>query len=251
MVDSLLILEGIFIFMGYNHQHNFKPSDKEGYEVCADCGSYHSIAQVDPKIIYEEKEYWSYDEKRSKPEEQVNNLQCIDDCGISKVDRVMQFVPYGKRALEIACFPGVLLKRLLEKGYKEPIGIEPSDRYIHFICTQAPLAVVVHGYFPEVTKPAEPSLFDVIVGLDVFEHVDDYDGFMKEVHRLLVDGGTGIFMSPTILEDGLYRERDFDHPDEHCWIWTQRFLEPYLKSMFSEVKFARWIVGHELIIVKK
>jgi hypothetical protein len=57
-------------------------------------------------------------------------------------------------------------------------------------------------------------------------------------------------MSPVILEDGFYRERDFV-PSEHCWIHHVDFLRPYLESMFREVKFRNWIVGHTLIIVTK
>lgn len=233
------------------HEHKFIDSEFYGYEKCVECGSYHSTKQVDPNIIYCEKDYWSYDEKRSKPDEQVNNLTCIDDCGISKVDRILQFVPNGNRVLEIACFPGVLMKKLLERGYVDVIGIEPAAKYNDFIGSQAPGAVIINGYFPEILKPSDDNLFDCIIGMDVFEHVDDYNGFMKEVHRLLIPHGTAIFMSPIILDDGLFRYRDFHVPSEHYWIWTKRFLEPYLKEIFSEVKFSRWLVGHEIIILTK
>jgi len=231
------------------HEHIFIPSDKENYEVCQDCGTYHSLAPGNPVELYEVNEYWTYDEHRSKPEEQVLNLQCTDDCGISKVDRVLQFVPKGKTALEIGCFPGVLLKKLMERGY-DAYGIEPSPRWIEFICRQAPNATIIKGFFPEVLAPSDDELFDCIVGMDIFEHVSDSDKFMREVHRLLVPGGTAIFMSPIILEDGFMRDRDFK-ADEHVWIYTKKLLEPYLQSIFSEVKFARWIVAHELVIVKK
>jgi 2-polyprenyl-3-methyl-5-hydroxy-6-metoxy-1,4-benzoquinol methylase len=96
------------------------------------------------------------------------------------------------------------------------------------------------------------NVYDVIIGSDVMEHIEDYDSFFRTTQRVLVSGGKAIFMSPIILnEDGLYRTRDFEHPDEHCWVHTQKFLEPYLKEMFSEVKFTRWIVGHEMIILTK
>ena len=39
--------------------------------------------------------------------------------------------------------------------------------------------------------------------------------------------------------------------DEHAWIFSKKFLESYLKEIFTEVKFARWIVGHEILILKK
>jgi 2-polyprenyl-3-methyl-5-hydroxy-6-metoxy-1,4-benzoquinol methylase len=168
------------------------------------------------------------------------------------VDRVLQFVPKtGVRALEIACFPGVLMKKLLELGYADVVGIEPAEKYNDFIGSQAAGATIINGYFPEVLKYADSNLFHCIIGMDVMEHVEYYDDFFRAVRKLLVPHGTAIFMSPIILSDGLFRYRDFHHPDEHAWIHTQKFLEPYLKEMFSEVEFKRWIVGHELIIVKK
>lgn len=94
-------------------------------------------------------------------------------------------------------------------------------------------------------------MFDCIVGSDVMEHCEDYDAYFKEGLRLLKPGGIMITMSPIILADGLHRKIDFDFPDQHCWIHSQAFLEPYLKEMFSHVEFRRWICGHELIICKK
>lgn len=237
-----------------NHVHSFIAStEHKGYEVCTDCGSYHSIAQVEPKIIYEDNPYWDKGDGttgRSTLEQQCENFVCIDDCGISKADRIFQFVPEGKTALEIACAPGVVLNRLSEKGF-DAFGIEPSLEYLPFILSKAPKSKVIHGYFPSATSGFHDEYFDCIIAIDVMEHCDDDFGFFKEVRRLLNNGGTAVIMSPIILTDGLKRKIDFDHPDQHCWIHSQKFLEPCLKEMFAEVKFSRWICGHEIIICKK
>ena len=235
------------------HEHQFILSTKyEGYEVCLECGSYHSIRQEDPKKIYVDMPYWGDGTGRSTLSQQVENFNCTDDCGISKADRIMQFVPKeGGAALEIACCPGVLLKRLAEVGY-DAYGIEPSSAYVDFIRSQAPNATILEGFFPEITRGFKDDSFDCIISSDVMEHCDNYDTFFKEAHRLLKPGGIMITMSPIILTaDGLHRKRDFDFPDQHCWIFTQSFLEPYLKSIFSEANFLRWIVGHELVVTKK
>jgi 2-polyprenyl-3-methyl-5-hydroxy-6-metoxy-1,4-benzoquinol methylase len=232
------------------HKHEFIKAEFDGYEKCVSCGSYHSVAPVNPKEIYEEKPYWGDGTGRSTPEQQASNLTCTDDCGISKVDRVLQFVPYGKRVLEIGCFPGTLLKRLFGMGYVDVIGIEPSKQYAEYICNEAKGAVVVQGYFPEILRPSDDNLFHCIIGMDVMEHVDDYADFFQSTHRLLVPGGTAVFMSPLIFEDGFVHKKDFK-ADEHLWIFSKQFLREYLENTFSEVKFARWIVGHELIILKK
>ena len=233
-----------------NHIHTFIKSDKEGYEVCSDCGSYHSIAQVNPRILYEEQPYWGDGTGRSGLPDQCENLLSTDDCGISKVDRVLQFVPeMGDRVLEIACAPGIMLQKLSER-FLEVYGIEPSEKYIDFICKKAPKAKVIHGYFPEVTKPIPDGSFDCIVSLDCMEHCDDYDGFFNEVERLLVYGGTMVIMSPIILNGGVINEGDFK-PMEHCWIHSQKFLEPYLNEIFAHVEFDEWFRGHQMIICIK
>lgn len=233
------------------HQHNFIPSlNHKGYEHCIDCGTYHSIAPLPPKEIYEDKPYWGEDSGRSTLEQQVSNLTCTDDCGISKVDRVLQFIPKrGKNFLEIGCAPGELLRQMVDRNY-EVFGIEPSIQYVDFICRHAPEAKVLQGYFPEATRDSNANIFDCIVAMDVFEHAPDYDAFIKEIHRLLIPNGTAILMSPIIYEDGFIREGEF-RPDEHIWLFTKKFLEPYLSEIFSKVEFRRWLVSHEIVIVTK
>ena len=232
-----------------NHTHQFIKSDKEGYEVCTECGSYHSIAQVNPKILYEEQPYWGDGTGRSGLPDQCENLLSTDDCGISKVDRVLQFVAHGKRVLEIACAPGIMLQKLSET-FTEAYGIEPSSKYIDFICKKAPKAKVIHGYFPEVTKPIPDGSFDCIVAMDLFEHIDDTDGFVNEAYRLLNHDGSLICMSPIIFENAPLNEKDF-LPNEHAWIYSWKFLEPYLKRKFYSVTSHAWIKGHEIFIAIK
>lgn len=235
------------------HQHTFIPSTEyKDYEVCTDCGSFHSTALAPLDEVYVDNPYWGENSGRSTWEQQRSNISCIDECGISKVDRVLQFVPKrGKNVLEIACSPGVLIERLLERNFNV-YGIEPKPEYCQKLVEQSPEAHIVCGYFPEATSQSQPNIFDCIVAMDVMEHNPSYELFFNEVHRLLIPNGTAIIMSPVILnEDGFLRKRDMQHPNEHAWILSQRFLEPYLKGMFSEVKIEKWIVGHEVIICKK
>lgn len=238
-----------------DHKHTFVSSNLyKDYEICYECGSYHSTAQVDPVTLYC-GDYWSNENGRSTLEEQIYNITEELTCGISKVDKIINFVPYGTDSvLEIGCAPGVLLKNLNKCGYKT-YGIEPNKKYIPFIENQCVEAVIWDGFFPNNVPFWNHSFnkniqFDCIIGMDILEHIDDYDVFINGVKNRLSDRGTAIFMVPIICEDGLYRERDMK-ADEHCWIFTKKFIEPYLKSIFSEVLFDRWVVGHDIIICKK
>lgn len=235
-----------------DHKHNFRESTIKDYEVCIECGTYHSTNQVEPKVIYEDSPYWGDGTGRSTLSQQISNMTCTDECGISKVNRVLQFVPKGKSVLEVACAPSAMLSALIEYGYTDVWGIEPSASYIPFICEHAPQSKVIHGFFPQVTETIQDGYFDTIVALDVFEHTDLYQDFLFEVKRLLKDGGTAVIMSPIILDDGdgFVRKRDFE-PSQHCWIHSEKYLKPYLQEMFTEVKFSTWICGHNLIILKK
>jgi len=231
-----------------NHNHTFIPSNKNGYEICADCGTYHSVTSLHPDEIYINNEYWGVPGRSGFPD-QIENMTSIDECGISKVDRVLQFVPDGEMALEIGCAPGIMLKKLIERGYNA-MGIEPSQKYIAPILKIAPQALVVCGYFPQIFLDKENLYFDCIIGLDVFEHVEDGKGFIEMIHQLLKPNGTAILMSPIIYETNLIESKHFV-AEEHCWLYTKTFLEPYLKKIFKEVKFTRWILGHEIIVLTK
>lgn len=239
-----------------SHIHTFIPSTEyKDYEVCTGCGSFHSTALLPPDKVYVDNPYWDLGDGktgRSTMEQQYSNMLVTDDCGISKVDRVLQFVPKrGKNVLEIAASPGALLNKLLELNY-EVFGIEPKPEYAKYLTEKAPGAKIVCGYFPDVTKDSNSNIFDCIIGMDIFEHVDDYQSFLAEIHRLLIPGGTAILMSPIIdNQDGFLRKRDMMHPDEHAWIFTQSYLEEYLKETFSSVEFKGWVLGHTLIVLNK
>lgn len=228
------------------HQHTFEKSKfKEGYEFCPECGTHHSIAQVPPKQLYE-NDYWEHSTGHSTFDEQKFNLTESLSCGISKVDKVMQYIPRRKVVLEIGCSPGSLLRKLSENGYA-CYGVEPDFKYVEPILKEAPFSQVINGYFPDVFPEPNQSLFDYVIAMDVLEHCDDYDSFVKTVHRILVPGGTAIFMIPLIDE---CRSVDF-LPSEHCWIFSKSFLKEYLGSIFSDVKFDIWQEGHSMIIVNK
>lgn len=232
------------------HIHTFEKSEFPDYEKCIGCGSYHSTAQDPPELIYEIEEYWSYDNHRSKFEEQIKNLNEEEGTGISKIDMVLKYVPpHAQMVLEGGCSPGELLRRLVEKGITA-IGIEPSMRYVEPILRQAPGSHVIHGYFPQVFSEYSGNILDALIFMDVFEHIDDTESFIKAAHRLLKPNGALICMSPVIMPDGAFRERDFI-AREHCWLYHFNFLDPYLKSFFKDVKWDIWVLGHNVFVATK
>lgn len=228
------------------HQHRFYPSTHKGYEVC-ECGTYHSTQLLPREEVYENN-YWNGD-TRSLLKDQVINLTEENTCGISKIDKVLSYIGTGD-VLEIACAPGILMNKLWEKG-NYVVGIEPDAKNISEIKRIAgEMPHIIQGYFPECLMGKSAFPFQYVIALDVVEHIEYYELFIKAAHYHLKPGGKFIFMSPIILNDGLYRFKDFV-PAEHAHIFSKRYLKEFLGSIFSEVIFDRWKIGHEMVIAVK
>jgi 2-polyprenyl-3-methyl-5-hydroxy-6-metoxy-1,4-benzoquinol methylase len=109
----------------------------------------------------------------------------------------------GRRALDFGCGTGVMSETLAKAGFavtaidldlgpkrllEERIGF---DRSITF----------VEGDLLALGLP--PGSFDVILALDVLEHISPLAPYMREFERLLTPGGVLVVSGPT--ENGLYR----------------------------------------------
>ncbi|QGZ96554.1 class I SAM-dependent methyltransferase [Terricaulis silvestris] len=90
----------------------------------------------------------------------------------------------------------------------------------------APLGAVIEGYRNENLEKQtfEDGAFDLVVSLDVMEHINDPEACFREIWRTLKPGGAYIFTAPTykegvrteraarLLENGeleLYREPEY------------------------------------------
>lgn len=225
------------------HRHQFVKAQFPGYERCIGCGTYHSTELAPPDELYKNN-YWN-GETRSLLKDQVINLTTTE-FGISKIDKILSYVDGGS-LLEIGCAPGILLREAAKRCTKLH-GIEPDRLNIPFIKQVAGSEVeIIEGYFPECKTPINR---DNIIAMDVVEHIENFERFILIVKLCLSSAGKFIFMSPIILEDKLFRVKDF-LPIEHAWIFTKKYLQNYLSEEFSSVIFDRWRVGHEIVICQK
>lgn len=230
------------------HEHSFKISDKPGYEVCTECGTFHSIALMKREDLYE-NEYWDEKNGHSYWGDQINNLTLEEIRGMSKVDKVLSYVKKPGTFLEIGCAPGVILNRARRKGHSV-YGIEPDAKLIPEIIKVAGCEPerIIHGYFPEVKLPVKK--FDHIIAVDIVEHIEDYETFIWCCKELLNHDGKFIMMSP-MIRNGISRSRDYcSH--EHAWVFSFDYMANFLCSMFREVLGDTWQPGgHEMLIAKK
>lgn len=225
------------------HQHFWIPSEHENFDRCLECGSYHNRIPF-PKEGYLEG-YWDGKEHSTLEEQRYNCENVLNEKGESKVQAVLKYCKVGP-ILEVACAPGSFLKAAREAGF-EAEGIEPDERYSQPILDYAGCDVTT-GFFEDIDLSVFPDSF-CIVAMDLLEHLDDPDTFIRKCLSNLLPDGTLILMSPFLFMDGQRRVQDM-HP-EHMWIFSQAYLEDWLSRYFNSIHFDRWLVGHEIVVLSK
>jgi SAM-dependent methyltransferase len=104
----------------------------------------------------------------------------------------------------------------------------------------------LHGDVPVekvdgVRLPFPDGSFDLAISFDVFEHIRDTDGHLREVRRVLVPGGRYLLQTPnkwtnTIFETIRWRSLTSWRPD-HCALHSHRQLRRALDRHGFDVRF--------------
>lgn len=100
----------------------------------------------------------------------------------------------GKVVLDLGCGGGFVSEELARRG-AHVVGLDPSLALIEVAQKHAVMNNLRIDYnvgFGE-SLPYADCLFDVVVCVDVLEHVSDLDKVLNEVHRVLKPGGLFLF----------------------------------------------------------
>lgn len=232
--------------------HEYQLSPQPDYEVCTLCGTYHSTASLTPKEIYEDN-YWSEKWGHNTLQEHQHNVDVHTENGVTKNEFVLSRIEVQSRntVLEIACAPGNLLRKLREQvGFRQVVGVDVDARYfseMRDIAGREP--VLVSGYFPDATKTFGYDMFDLIIGLDIFEHMHDPRAFLFECYRLLKRQGQLLLMAPMMTQT--FNPRFF-HAKEHVFLHSMEHMQQLLlDTWFGVATYDKWTEGHDTISVFK
>lgn len=231
--------------------HAYVNSVQPCYVKCATCGTYRSTNSLPPELIYT-GDYWTHAKGHSTIEEQVWNVDGHREGGKTKNEFILERIEVKDResALEIGCAPGKLLLLLRGiAGFDRVVGVEACAGYERDIreigCFGGEL---VFGLYPTCTATVQPEEFNLIVALDLFEHIHEPEEFLTESARLLKQGGQLLLMLPLAEE---CHDRFFE-PSEHVWIFSKQHMANMLwESGFALTGFDLWTAGHSTVSARK
>jgi SAM-dependent methyltransferase len=148
--------------------------------------------------------------------------------------------PLASNVLEIGSNDGTLMKYLSLNGF-QVVGIEPSDELVED-CLDSGLNVI-RGYLEENMREylkEKYGNFDLILGNNVFAHIDDLPKAFEIVYELLEENGYFIFEVAhleKVLTDGYFDTIYHEHMSYHSAIALRNFLD--YKNVFEIVRIEK------------
>ena len=138
----------------------------------------------------------------------------------------------GKRVLDLGCGDGYG-SFLLAQRAKEVVGID-IDRLTIENAKKKYKFKNLSFYTQDISSLSAVKLFDLVVSLQVIEHIDDDHGFLSQIKKVLKKNGTLILTTPNRklrLNDGQKPWNPF-----HVREYDQKQFERLLSDYFKEVK---------------
>ena len=126
--------------------------------------------------------------------------------------------------LDLGCGTGVVLREL--KSWANPIGLDMSDLALGF-CRQRELARLICGDGSQL--PLRDGTMDAIIGLDIFEHIEDDVAAFSEAYRVLRPGGVLVLSVPAF--------RSLWGPHDVALMHHRRYRASEVRNRLSDAGF--------------
>ncbi len=141
------------------------------------------------------------------------------------------------RVLDVGCAKGFLVYLFKEKGICA-YGIDVS----RYAIESAPLGVKDCLKVVDVERqplPFADNLFDLIVGLEIIEHLNSFDNLLKECFRLLKPGGHLFFTTP--FPGSWDAQNDITHINVHPPDFWRRLFGEYGFKCLDKEEYKKFI----------
>lgn len=131
----------------------------------------------------------------------------------------------GKVVLDIACGSGYGTY-LMAKKAKKVYGVDIDEQTIEYAKENYSGNNIEYIVGDGVSIPLKDKSVDIVVSYETIEHIEKYDIFMKEVKRVLKDGGLFLLSTPNDVE---YGEGNHYHIHEFTYQELQDLVKQYFK----------------------
>ncbi len=148
----------------------------------------------------------------------------------------------GRRALELGCGYGYVSELLARQGF-EVTGVDVSSHAIDRARRGVDATGVRFEVWDAASPPADAGGFDLVVALEVLEHLDDPDAALASWCQLLVPGGTLVCTTPNRHGPASRYWRDPTHVSVRSEVAWRRALQRSGDWDLVEVDAVQWVPG--------
>ena len=219
---------------------------EETYRRCKYCGILFLSRLKAPPITYDEDYFFDFYKKQYGKTyiEDFPNLKKMARKRIVHINSLLNNESELKPSLfDIGCAYGPFMAAAAEAGFR-PSGLDPIEDAVHYVNEELGL-FAWQGFFPSGTK-AEDGPFDAVTLWYVIEHFENIAKILREIHRILREGGVLAFSSPSF--SGVSGRRNLslflkNSPGDHFTVLSPRTCKSILKRCgFSLKKIV--VTGH-------
>lgn len=168
---------------------------------------------------------------------------------LSQVKKIIEKVKAdAKTILEIGAGSGTMVA-LLKNIYSHVQGVEPNKNFCEYAKKTYNISLICSGY----EKLSEDNKYDVILALDVIEHVVSPSDFMNKIYNLLNPGGIAIIGTPDVssLSAKILKKKWYHIRPMHLFYFTPKSFELISKRNELNIiskKYFSWTLPSEYLL---
>ncbi len=164
-----------------------------GYDVviCKECGFVYAdnipdqnffetyYKEMSKKTFYIKNKVYKKDNNSNYEKEMNRRLQY-------SFKSFKKYLKKEDKILDLGCYTGELMKILKDNGYKNLVGVDPSDYAVKVAKSNYGLKVIKASIFDDLSYLGK---FDFVIVNHVLEHIKNLSKFLSKVKKLLNIGG--------------------------------------------------------------
>lgn len=267
MYKNCIICDTIGIDLGEKHDYNlYTKEDPTGvtsgirktyhYKECPNCGlSWVDDPDDNYNKLYESDEYWWEYHKRRGWNSIDEDPRIINDIKYSvlRMEAIKKHITSGA-AIEFGCSTGTLLYQLQVNGFNTT-GVEPNPK----VCEQAAQfgkCTVIQGDSFKCRDILQPNAYDLIVAIDLFEHLLKPIENAKIWVDLLKPKGIIMLELPDASCEGYTKHKiawDYAIPTEHMFNYKPDHIDEIFHRLGCEtIEFCNpWTTDRMRFFIRK